>query len=361
MLRPRLGRRRVARRARSRWRDARSTRRRPKPCARCKLAQVSLGQAGAAAVFAGEVKPRHESELGFRIGGKIVARLRRRRRAREEGRAARAARPRRRRAAGAGGEGRGRRGADRVRVREGGVRALREPVPAEVRQRERARPEAQRDERQRAKLEQARAQLAVARNQAGYATLVADQDGVVTAVTAEVGQVVTAGQPVVRVARDEEREVAISVPENRLDELKGGAAARRRAVGESGPGLSGEGARDRAGGRRGDAHVRRARVDPRARSRGAVGHDRQRRAAGPTPIRAAALVPSSAIYHADDGKPAVWIYDPATRTVSLRPVTLGRVPRGRRAGRRRAHGRRVDRRRRRAQAARRADGEALGE
>ena len=38
------------------------------------LAQVTLGGAGDTAVFAGEVKPRHEADLGFRIGGKIVAR-----------------------------------------------------------------------------------------------------------------------------------------------------------------------------------------------------------------------------------------------------------------------------------------------
>ena len=38
---------------------------------------------------------------------------------------------------------------------------------------------------------------------------------------------------------------------------------------------------------------------------------------------AIALVPSAAIYHAQDGRPAVWIYDPAKRTVSLRAVTLG--------------------------------------
>jgi multidrug resistance efflux pump len=36
-------------------------------------------------VFAGEVKPRHEADLGFRIGGKIDRAQRRRRRAREEG------------------------------------------------------------------------------------------------------------------------------------------------------------------------------------------------------------------------------------------------------------------------------------
>ena len=37
---------------------------------------------------------------------------------------------------------------------------------------------------------------------------------------------------------------------------------------------------------------------------------------------ATALVPSTAIYHAEDGKPAVWIYDPASRTVNLRAITL---------------------------------------
>ena len=38
-----------------------------------------------------------------------------------------------------------------------------------------------------AKYEQARAQLAVTRNQANYSTLVADDDGVITAVNADVG------------------------------------------------------------------------------------------------------------------------------------------------------------------------------
>ena len=39
------------------------------------LLQVKVGAAGEQAVYAGEVKPRHEADLGFRIGGKIVARL----------------------------------------------------------------------------------------------------------------------------------------------------------------------------------------------------------------------------------------------------------------------------------------------
>ncbi|HEY1044674.1 MAG TPA: efflux RND transporter periplasmic adaptor subunit [Telluria sp.] len=57
-------------------------------------------------------------------------------------------------------------------------------------------------------------------NQAGYASLVSDIDGVVTAVEAEAGQVVAPGTPVVRVARAGEKEVVIGVPENRVRALR---------------------------------------------------------------------------------------------------------------------------------------------
>jgi multidrug efflux system membrane fusion protein len=67
---------------------------------------------------------------------------------------------------------------------------------------------------------QARAQRTVAGNQAGYADLVANDDGVITAVTAEVGQVVAAGQPVMRLAQPAQKEVWISVPESRVAELR---------------------------------------------------------------------------------------------------------------------------------------------
>lgn len=72
----------------------------------------------------------------------------------------------------------------------------------------------------RARYEQAQAQLSMSRNQTGYAALTADHDGVVTAQLAEVGQVVAAGQPVVRVARAGEKEVEVPVPESRLLELR---------------------------------------------------------------------------------------------------------------------------------------------
>lgn len=57
-------------------------------------------------------------------------------------------------------------------------------------------------------------------NQAGYASLVSDVDGVVTAVDAEVGQVVTPGAPVVRVAKSGEKEIVIGIPEDKVDTLR---------------------------------------------------------------------------------------------------------------------------------------------
>ena len=72
----------------------------------------------------------------------------------------------------------------------------------------------------RARLRQAEAELEVTRNQSIYTTLKSDQAGVVTSVSIEKGQVVAAGQTVLRVATEGNKEVVIAVPENRLDELR---------------------------------------------------------------------------------------------------------------------------------------------
>ncbi len=65
----------------------------------------------------------------------------------------------------------------------------------------------------RAELNAAEAQADVARNETGYAVLLADADGVVVETLAEAGQVVTAGQVVVRVAHAGRREAVIELPE----------------------------------------------------------------------------------------------------------------------------------------------------
>jgi len=293
----------------------------PEPVRPVKLARVSLGETGTATVFAGEVKPRHESELGFRIAGKLVARL-----------------------VDVGAHVR--KGDPLARLDPSDVALQAQAAKATVAAAETeylyAKAEYERYENlqnlkfvsasaldqkrnvmnaNRAKLEQARAQQEVAQNQAGYAALVADADGVVTAVTAEVGQVVTVGQPVVRLARAEEREVAIAVPENRLGEVKG--AKQLGVVLWANP-----------------EKVYPAKVREIAPAVDAATRTFAVRVSVLAPDEAVqwgmtanvvlqgeagsrvAMVPSAAIYHAQDGRPAVWVYDPGKRTVSLRPVTL---------------------------------------
>ncbi|SFA92873.1 RND family efflux transporter, MFP subunit [Pseudomonas sp. NFIX10] len=64
-----------------------------------------------------------------------------------------------------------------------------------------------------AQLSAAEAQANVARNASGYAVLLADADGVVMETLAEPGQVVSPGQPVVRLARAGQREAVVQLPE----------------------------------------------------------------------------------------------------------------------------------------------------
>jgi len=67
---------------------------------------------------------------------------------------------------------------------------------------------------------QASAQYVQGSNQLDYSVLYADKAGVVSSITAEAGQVVAAGQSVITIVQDGEREVEISIPENRIDELR---------------------------------------------------------------------------------------------------------------------------------------------
>jgi hypothetical protein len=65
----------------------------------------------------------------------------------------------------------------------------------------------------RADLSAARAQASVAQNATGYAVLLADSDGVVMETLAEPGQVVSAGQVAIRLARAGQREALVQLPE----------------------------------------------------------------------------------------------------------------------------------------------------
>lgn len=76
----------------------------------------------------------------------------------------------------------------------------------------------------RARLNRAQRSVELTKNSLSYATLVADAPGVVTATLIEPGQVVTAGQAAIRVARLAEKEVMVAIPETLLTRAKSGEA-----------------------------------------------------------------------------------------------------------------------------------------
>jgi len=77
------------------------------------------------------------------------------------------------------------------------------------------------------RLERARRALDIARNQLAYAELKADVDGVITATLAEPGQVVAIGQPVARLAHRGEKEAVVALPESWLAEARQSKASVR--------------------------------------------------------------------------------------------------------------------------------------
>lgn len=182
--------------------------------------------AGSSAEFSGDVRPRFESRLGFRVGGKISARkvdvgtLVHRgtllmQLDPQDLRLGQAQAQASLRAAETSSEL-----AQAELKRYQGLRAQNFVSQAVLDEKVAAARSSQ------ATVESNRAALREQSNQAGYASLVSDTDGVVTAIDAEVGQVVAAGTPVVRVARTDEKEVVIGVPEDQVGALRKVSAIR---------------------------------------------------------------------------------------------------------------------------------------
>ncbi len=71
-----------------------------------------------------------------------------------------------------------------------------------------------------ASYEQAKAGLSNQSNQTSYSSLVSDVDGVVTGIDAEIGQVVAAGTPVVRVAKTGDMDMVVGIPEDRINSVR---------------------------------------------------------------------------------------------------------------------------------------------
>ncbi len=178
--------------------------------------------------FAGEVRARLESRLGFRVAGKLTERpaevgqrvqagqLLARLDAQDYQLAVDAARAQQAAAL----TQRDLAAADFKRFKD--LREQNFISSAELERREAALKAAQ------SQLDQAQAQSTTQGNQARYTALVADRAGVVTAVEAEVGQVVAAGTPVVRLASDGARDVVFAVPEDRLALVRQGLPVKLR-------------------------------------------------------------------------------------------------------------------------------------
>jgi RND family efflux transporter MFP subunit len=76
----------------------------------------------------------------------------------------------------------------------------------------------------RGRVTRAERSVELTKNNLSYATLTADARGVVTSTSAEPGQVVAAGQGVVRIARMAEKEVVVAVPETLVARAQSGKA-----------------------------------------------------------------------------------------------------------------------------------------
>lgn len=286
-----------------------------------RLLQLSQHAGKTTFEFSGDVRPRVESRLGFRVGGKIAARLV------DVGAVVRKGQPL------------ARLDATDLSLAEAGSRAQYEAARTDrdlaasdlkryndlfakgfISAAEQHRRQATFDAAE-SRLRQAEAALRSQANQTAYAVLLADADGVVTAVDAEVGQVVTPGQPVIRVAQTAEKEVAIGLPEDQVDLLRGIADVTVRTWAEPGRAVP--------------ARVREiaAAADPVTRTyatRVSVPNPPADIRLGMTAVvtfvrtgaAPAVRVPLTALLQ-EQGRNQVWVYDPAAGTVKPVQVTLG--------------------------------------
>lgn len=294
----------------------------PEPMRAVRTVTVAAGSTAPLHEYAAEVRARTESRLAFRVGGKLLQR------SVDLGDAVKAGQPL------------ARIDASDLLLGQEAARAAQRAAQAQLAlsQAEFKRYQALREQgfisglelerretalkASRSQAEQAAAQAGVQANQAGYAVLLADAAGVVTAVEAEPGAVLAAGTPVLRLAHDGPRDAVFSVPEDR-------AAALRALLGQPGAlKLRGWGA---------DASLLPATVrevaaaaDPVTRTflvKADIGSTPLRLGQTATvlvaapPVAGVIRLPLSAVFE-QGGRAMVWRVDRATMTVSARPVTV---------------------------------------
>jgi len=171
-------------------------------------------------------------------------------------------------------------------------------------------------------LDSTSAKLRQAQDNLGYTELRADTDGVVTVVNANVGQVMSQGQPVVRLAQPSEREAVFNISDAMLR-----ASPKDPPVTVT---LSGNPSISTAG----TVRYVSPQADPKTRTyevRVSLPNAPPEMRLGSTIIGTADLfdakgivqLPGSALFQ-QEGKPAVWVVDPKAETVSLKPIVVER-------------------------------------
>lgn len=172
------------------------------------------------------------------------------------------------------------------------------------------------------RMDQAKSQFESAEHNLAYTELRADADGVITAVQAEVGQVVAQGQSVAKLARTDELEIVVGIPEHRLQAARATGAASFELWSEPGK-----------------RHAARLRelspsADPTTRTYPArfsvidkpafIGLGMTATLAFERPdAQPVAEVPLAAIFQ-QGTRPAVWVVDKESGTVELRGVQIAR-------------------------------------
>jgi len=292
----------------------------PEPLRAVKVVAVGVDTYDTASEFSGEVKARVESRLGFRVAGKIT------RRQAELGQHVKAGQvlaqldPQDYRLA-----------ADAARAQVAAALTSRDLADADLRRYRELRAQnfissAELERREStyksalAQYQQAQAQLASQGNQASYTTLEADVSGVVTAIEAEPGQVVTAGTPVVRIAQDGARDVVFAVPEDRAGLIAVGSPVTVRGW-AGGPELAGT-VREVAASA--DSVTRtyaiKVAIDPA--SAPPLGATVYARPQALSQVGAPVIkLPTSALWREGQGS-AVWVLDRASMTVRPQPVQV---------------------------------------
>ena len=182
--------------------------------------KVALDNADMVAEFSGEVRPRIESKLGFRVGGKIIARHVDVGAVVKKGQVLMQLDPQDLALAqvqAKAGLNAAESNRDLARAELKRYQDLREKnfvASAVLESKETIYKAAQ------ANFEQASAAFKNQSNQAGYTSLVSAVDGVVTAIDAEMGQVVASGATVMRVAQSGEMDVVVGIPEDKVNSIR---------------------------------------------------------------------------------------------------------------------------------------------